>query len=73
MIHQVGPTRVFAASVCTQGITKLVNALCLDWLENADSSLRFDHIYVRWHDMYHVVKIGYDIRNCFYFSAHFNE
>ena len=31
MIHQVGPTRVFAASVCTQGITKLVNALCLDW------------------------------------------
>ena len=31
MIHQVGLTRVFAASVCTQGITKLVNALCLDW------------------------------------------
>ena len=33
MIHQAGPTRVrvFAASVCTQGITKLVNALCLDW------------------------------------------
>ena len=30
MIHQVGPTRVFAASVCTQDITKLVNALCLD-------------------------------------------
>ena len=30
-IHQVGPTRVFAASVCTQGIIKLVNALCLDW------------------------------------------
>ena len=30
MIHLVVPTRVFAASVCTQGITKLVNALCLD-------------------------------------------
>ena len=30
MIHQIGPTRVFATSLCTQGITKLVNALCLD-------------------------------------------
>ena len=31
IIHQVGPTRVFVASVCTQGITKLVDVLCLDW------------------------------------------
>ena len=31
----------------TQGITKLVNTLYIDWvLENADSSLRFDHISV---------------------------
>ena len=42
-------------------------------LENADLSHRFDHIYVRWHYMYHVPKIGCDIRNCFYFPAHFNE
>ena len=28
---QIGPTRVFDTSVCTQGITKLANVLCLDW------------------------------------------
>ena len=40
MIHQDGLTRVFAAGVRTKGIlTKLANALCLDWDQNADSSL----------------------------------
>ena len=76
MIHQVGPTRVFAASVCTQVLTKLVNALCLDWDQTGWLKMLigvFALITSMLVGMYHVAKIGCDIRNCFYFPAHFNE